>query len=198
MADINASDPDSSLPNITPIAFPRRAAAAASAASAAPHRRPGDRQSNPIELPDTSPPRQAVPQLSNEAVQGSPWLRRPWFTVPVHRATPAAPAQDLVLDPRQDLNSFPPLPPPGTENPPTRCERRAASIQPTEDYDALWLRSPLPVVEIERPEWKPNPRLHGDLVPVVKAVVDSMPAHHLLKPYDGEVFEDPKAAFDRY
>ena len=46
MADINAFDPDSSLPDITPIAFPRRAAAAAfaaSAASAAPYRRPGNR-----------------------------------------------------------------------------------------------------------------------------------------------------------
>jgi hypothetical protein len=58
MADINAFDPDLSLPDITPIAFPYKSAATA---STTPYRRPGDQQSNPIELPDISLPKQAVP-----------------------------------------------------------------------------------------------------------------------------------------
>jgi hypothetical protein len=92
--------------------------------------------------------------------------------------------------------SFPPLLPPRT-SPPTRHERRAASIQPTEDYNTLWLQSPLPEVKIKRPKWKPNPRLHPDLVVVVKKVVDSIPAHHLLPPKTGEEFNLIEAAFNR-
>ena len=51
-------------------------------------------------------------------------------------------------------------------------------------------------VDIKCPEWKPNPRLYPDLVPVVKKVVDLMPAHHLLEPYKGKIFKDINAAFN--
>ena len=93
--------------------------------------------------------------------------------------------------------SFSPLPPPGTSSFTRRERRRVASIQPTEDYNALWLQSPSPEVEIEHPEWKPNPRLHPDLVVVVKKVVNSMPAHYLLPPKTGEEFDLIEAAFNR-
>jgi len=33
---------------------------------------------------------------------------------------------------------------------------------------------------------------------VVKKVVNSIPAHHLLEPYNGEIFEDTNAAFNQY
>ena len=105
--------------------------------------------------------------------------------------------QDEYLVQEALQESSPPLPPPGTSPPTRRERRRAASIQPTEDYNAPWLRSPSPEVEIERPEWKPKPRLHPDLVVVVKKVVDSMPAHHLLPPKTGEEFDSIEAVFNR-
>ena len=92
--------------------------------------------------------------------------------------------------------SFPPLLLPGTLTP-TRRERCASSIQPAEDYDVLWLRSPSLEVKIKRPEWKPNPRLHPDLVVVVKKVVNSMPTHYLLFPKTGEEFDLIEAVFNR-
>ena len=94
--------------------------------------------------------------------------------------------------------SFSPLPPPKTPTPSGR-EYRAASaslIHNTNDPLPQWLQSPSPEVEIQRPEWQPNHRLHLDLAPVVKKVVDSMPAHHLLEPYNGKTFEDPNATFN--
>jgi hypothetical protein len=95
---------------------------------------------------------------------------------------------------------FSPLLPPRAPSPSGR-EYRAASASLVHDInDPLpqWLRLPSLEVEIQRPEWQLNHRLYPDLAPVVKKVVDSMPAHHLLEPYNGETFEDPDAAFNRY
>ncbi|XTI83056.1 hypothetical protein V2W45_1326500 [Cenococcum geophilum] len=94
---------------------------------------------------------------------------------------------------------FSPLPPPRTP-PPSGYEYYAASASLVYDTNnpPQWLQSPSPEVKIQRPEWQPNYRLHPDLAPVVKKVVNSMPAHHLLKPYDGETFKNPDAAFNRY
>ena len=202
MADSSLFDIDSSLPDLNELLqtrWARLAVATASAAPsgaplAAPFRKLGDSQSNPIELFDTPPPRQTVPTPSHEVTQGPSWLRKPWFTV---QNRPAASQVDVQASAEEP---FPTLPPPGTP-PYTRRKHRAASAA-SEHYTTSpllpWLQSPLPEVEIERLEWKPNPRLHLDLVPVVKKVVNSMPAQHLLEPYTGEIFEDINAAFNRY
>lgn len=197
MADSPSSDIDSSLPDIDVLLRPRFRHAVPTASSAAhfdtPIRKPGDRQSNPIEILDALPPAQTV---LNEALQASPWIGRPWSIERTRRPQENYPVQDEYLVQEALQESSPPLPPPGTSPPTGRECRRAASIQPTEDHNAPWLRSPSPEVEIERPEWKPNPQLHPDLV-VVKKVVDSMPAHHLLPPKTGEEFDSIEAAFNR-
>lgn len=202
MADSSLFNINSSLPNLEELLqtrWARPAVATASAAPsgaplAAPFRKLGDSQSNPIEVFNTPPPCQTVPTPSHEVTQGPSWLRRPWFTV---QNRPAASQADMQASAEEP---FPTLPPPRTP-PPTRRKRRAASAA-SEHYTTnplpLWLQSPLPEVEIKRLEWKPNPRLHLDLVPVVKKVVNSMPAQHLLEPYTGENFEDINAAFNRY
>ena len=183
MADSSLSDIDSTLPNLNellrrrPTVYPT---------STAPVRKPGDRQSNPIEVLNTPPPLHQVAPTTWREVPQAPqapstpsWLRRPWYTDVESSAQASA------------QESFSPLPP-------SPREHRAASVQDTNNPLPLWLQSPSPEAKIQRLEWQPNPRLHQDLAPVVKKVVDSMPAHHLLEPYEGEIFEDTNAAFDRY
>ena len=105
--------------------------------------------------------------------------------------------QDKYLVQEALQESSPPFPPPGTSPPTGRECCRAASIQPTKDYNVPWLQSLSPEVETERPGWKPNPQLYLDLVVVVKKVIDSMPAHHLLPPITGEEFDSIEAIFNR-
>ena len=88
MADSSLFNINSSLPDLNELLqtrWARPAIATADAPSGAPSaalfRKLSDRQSNPIQLFNTPPPRPAVPTPSHEVTQGPSWLRRPWFTV---------------------------------------------------------------------------------------------------------------------
>jgi len=198
MANSNLNYSLSNLPNIRvllshPHVIPAASAPPSSTSFRVP-RTPSDHQSNPILLPNTPLASQSVPYQSDKVIQGPSGLHESWITVRrrqvVHRE-----AVHLHL-----RDTFPPLPPPGTSSP-IRHQRYAAfsaSEQQTEYADKPWLRSPIPEVQIPRPKWKPSPRLDASLVPIVKRVIDAMPAHHLKKPYTGKIFKDPDAAEKRY
>ena len=92
--------------------------------------------------------------------------------------------------------SLPPLPPPGT-SPSTHYEHHVASIQPVKDHNILQLQLPSLEIKIKYFKWKLNPQLHLDLVVVVKKIINSIPAHHLLPPKTSEEFNSIKTVFNR-
>ena len=84
MANSSSFDVDSTLPDLDELLLRRPAAYTGHAASAALVQKPGDRQSNPIEVLDTPPPlRQVTPDARQKAPQAPQalstpsWLRRP-------------------------------------------------------------------------------------------------------------------------
>jgi hypothetical protein len=153
MADSSLFDIDSTLPDLNellqryPTAYTTSTtsaastASAASAASTAPVRKPGDRQSNPIEVLDTPPPLRQVASAAWCEVPQAPstpsWLRRPWYT------GVESSAQASTQEP------FSPLPPPRTPPPSGHecCAASASLVYDTND-PPQWLQSPSPEVKI--------------------------------------------------
>jgi len=144
MADSSLFNIDSTLPNVNELLQRRPTAHTASTLV----RKPGNRQSNPIEILDIPPPlRQAVPAAWHEVPQAPStpsWFRQPWRTVHDRRAVVESSAQASAQE------SFSPLPPPITL-PPSRRKYHAASTASVHDTNnplPLWLQSPSPEVKI--------------------------------------------------
>ena len=133
MADSSLFNINSTLPDLDELLQCRPAAYTTHTASAALVRKPGDHQSNPIEVLDTPPPLHQVTLAAwregSQAPSAPSWLRRPWYTGVESSAQASA------------QESFSPLPPPRTPTPNGHkyCAASTSLVHNINDPLPLWL-----------------------------------------------------------